>query len=109
MMCQYCDNVFCENVCLVVVINYSVEGLNQMIYNCCIGMCYCVNNCLYKVCCFNWLDYIIVDLFVFNELIVDGEDVFYGVDNFICMVLNLDVMVCFCGVIEKCSFCVQCI
>lgn len=107
MMCQHCDNAPCENVCPVAATNHSSEGLNQMTYNRCIGTRYCANNCPYKVRRFNWLDYTTADLFAYNEVDVNGEDIPYGADNLTRMVLNPDVTVRSRGVIEKCSFCVQ--
>ncbi|HHH50292.1 MAG TPA: 4Fe-4S dicluster domain-containing protein, partial [Saprospiraceae bacterium] len=107
MMCQHCDNAPCENVCPVAATNHSSEGLNQMIYNRCIGTRYCANNCPYKVRRFNWLDYTTADLFPVNQYDVNGEAIPYGADNLTRMVLNPDVTVRSRGVIEKCSFCVQ--
>jgi molybdopterin-containing oxidoreductase family iron-sulfur binding subunit len=110
MMCQHCDNAPCENVCPVNATNHSMEGLNQMAYNRCIGTRYCANNCPYKVRRFNWLDYTTADLWPSNEervFHVEGEDKPYYADNLVRMVLNPDVTVRTRGVIEKCSFCVQ--
>lgn len=110
MMCQHCDNAPCENVCPVNATNHSMEGLNQMAYNRCIGTRYCANNCPYKVRRFNWLDYTTADLWPTNEervFHVEGEDQPYYADNLVRMVLNPDVTVRTRGVIEKCSFCVQ--
>jgi len=107
MMCQHCDNAPCENVCPVNAVNHSSEGLNQMIYNRCIGTRYCANNCPYKVRRFNWLDYTTADIFPANEYSVNGEELPFGADNLTRMVLNPDVTVRSRGVMEKCSFCVQ--
>jgi molybdopterin-containing oxidoreductase family iron-sulfur binding subunit len=110
MMCQHCDNAPCENVCPVNATNHSMEGINQMAYNRCIGTRYCANNCPYKVRRFNWLDYTTADVWPSNEervFSVEGEDRPYYADNLLRMVLNPDVTVRTRGVIEKCSFCVQ--
>ena len=107
MMCQHCDNAPCENVCPVAATNHSMEGINQMTYNRCIGTRYCANNCPYKVRRFNWLDYTTADLFGYNEYPINGEEMRFGADNLTRMVLNPDVTVRTRGVIEKCSFCMQ--
>ena len=107
MMCQHCDNAPCENVCPVNASQHSDEGMNQMIYNRCIGTRYCANNCPYKVRRFNWLDFSTADLFSSNEPEISDEDLPFGADNLTRMVLNPDVTVRSRGVIEKCSFCAQ--
>ena len=111
MLCQHCDNAPCENVCPVSATNHSAEGLNQMIYNRCIGTRYCANNCPYKVRRFNWLDYTGADSFPDNQKPMIGtymdESVMQMNDDLTRMVLNPDVTVRSRGVMEKCSFCVQ--
>jgi MoCo/4Fe-4S cofactor protein with predicted Tat translocation signal len=112
MLCQHCDNAPCENVCPVSATNHSVEGLNQMIYNRCIGTRYCENNCPYKVRRFNWADYTGSDSFPDNQdqKIIGKLDEVVTVqmmDDLTRMVLNPDVTVRSRGVMEKCSFCVQ--
>jgi len=105
MMCQHCDNAPCENVCPVSATNHSSEGLNQMVYNRCIGTKYCANNCPYKVRHFNWMDWNGADSFQDN-LYEDGRRDDMN-DDLTRMVLNPDVTVRSRGVMEKCSFCVQ--
>ena len=108
LMCQHCHNAPCENVCPVNATNHNSEGVNQMIYNRCVGTRYCANNCPYKVRRFNWLDYMKADLWPINEpATVEGEESPFMTDNLTRMVLNPDVTVRARGVIEKCSFCTQ--
>ncbi len=111
MLCQHCDNAPCENVCPVAATNHNSEGLNQMIYNRCIGTRYCANNCPYKVRRFNWADYTGADSFKDNQLKSGVGKLDPAVhmmnDDLSRMVLNPDVTVRSRGVIEKCSFCVQ--
>ncbi|MDE3251656.1 MAG: TAT-variant-translocated molybdopterin oxidoreductase [Bacteroidota bacterium] len=107
LMCQQCDNAPCENVCPVAATNHSSEGLNQMVYNRCIGTRYCANNCPYKVRRFNWADYTGADSFPDNQKGIVNDVVLDMNDDLTRMVLNPDVTVRSRGVMEKCSFCVQ--
>ena len=102
VMCQHCDNAPCENVCPVAATNQSSEGINQMVYNRCIGTRYCNNNCPYKVRRFNWLDYTGADAIPNNLHDPAGVTV-----DFSRLRHNPDVTVRAKGVIEKCSFCIQ--
>ena len=109
MLCQHCENAPCETVCPFVATMHSADGLNQQIYNRCVGTRYCANNCPFKVRRFNWFDYQKPRPNLLFKVLVPEikRHATLNVRGKMQMKNNPEVTVRYRGVMEKCSFCVQ--
>jgi molybdopterin-containing oxidoreductase family iron-sulfur binding subunit len=109
MLCQHCENAPCETVCPFSATMHSDDGLNQQIYNRCVGTRYCANNCPFKVRRFNYWEFSKKQESTFFRWIVPRieKNATLNTRDPIPMKNNPEVTVRSRGVMEKCSFCVQ--
>ncbi len=89
MFCQHCEKAPCAPVCPFNAVMETPEGINEQVYNRCVGTKYCENNCPYKVRRFNFLQY--------------SDQISPTIE----LMANPNVTVRSRGVMEKCTFCIQ--
>ncbi len=109
MLCQHCENAPCETVCPFVATMHSEDGLNQQVYNRCVGTRYCANNCPFKVRRFNYWEYSKAQESIFFRWLEPriAKNAALNTRSPMQMKNNPEVTVRSRGVMEKCSFCIQ--
>ena len=109
MLCQHCENAPCETVCPFVATMHSEDGLNQQIYNRCVGTRYCANNCPFKVRRFNYWEFSKTQESAFFRWLEPriARNAELNTRSPMQMKNNPEVTVRSRGVMEKCSFCIQ--